>query len=211
MTPDPDPAADADSGAQPTLDTHADPAPDTNADTDVGFAGEGEVDAQTVETNVVVLPDRGQKIMTEVISPAYLATLQDRYGTDEMMANLEEIPEDASMQDSEVEEVRMLIRLFEDEIISRIVRPENPHWADPEAGPDGGGTLNVAQFSMDDLLATLACVTGQDPDVLLAEAEQRTEDALAQTDGGQDQAAAQAGDEVEDENEDEYRGRFRGQ
>jgi len=155
---------------------------------EVQWASQEAYREQTAETKDVVLPDGQMKMRVAVMQPTKFASLIDEYGITDMARQMGDVPENADLSETgdvdldevepedldELDDQFRVILFFRDVIMPQIRKPEQVHWADPDHIGD------PAWFDLTDLTDTdrtflIGAVTGQDPDTLMDEAQDRVE------------------------------------
>lgn len=154
---------------------------------DVQWASQEGYQEQTAETETVVLPDGQMKMKVAIMQPTKFASLIDEYGITDMADDLGGVDSQADMDPGEVDlddvepedleeldEKFRVILFFRDVIMPQVVRPEQVHWANPEHIGDPGW-FDLADLTDRDRTFLIGAVTGQDPDQLLDNAQDRVE------------------------------------
>lgn len=132
---------------------------------------------ETAETEDVVVPDGGQKFRIAKEEPTRFAAIMESHGLDELAENLDDLPDEADLQqeieeDADVEgaeQAVQVIRFMRDALVPNVIKPKS-HWANPEADPDA---FDLSTLTDRDKMFLIAKITGQDPDALIEEAESR--------------------------------------
>jgi len=162
----------------------------TEAETqeDVQWASQQGYQEQTAETDVVVLPDGQMKMKIAIMQPAKFASLIDEYGITDMAQELGDVDSQADISDTgevdlddvdpedleELDDKFRVILFFRDVIMPQVVKPEKVHWANPDHIGDAGW-FDLADLTDLDRTFLIGAVTGQDPDQLLEDAQDRVE------------------------------------
>lgn len=149
------------------------------------------LDQETVqeqqETDETVLPMSGAKVRYRKMSPQKFASLVDRYGITDMAKNeMDGLDPDADLSDAgdvdlenvdpdqldELDEKLRVMLFFRDVIVPQIDKPERVHWADPDHLTEAGW-VDISDLPEQDKIHLVAGITGQDPDQLLEQAQDR--------------------------------------
>jgi hypothetical protein len=166
------------------------------AEDDVQWASQEAYQEQTAETKDVVLPDGQMKVRVAVMQPTKFASLIDEYGITDLAKDMGDLDPDADLADAgdvdladagdvdldevdqedldELDDRFRVILFFRDVIMPQVVKPERVHWADPDhiGNP---GWFDLADLTDQDRTFLIGAVTGQDPETLLDEAQDRAE------------------------------------
>jgi hypothetical protein len=168
-----------------TDSTEAAPEEGTEED-EAQWASQSAYQEKTAKTEDVILPDGQMKMRVAVMQPVKFASLIDEYGITDLAKNMQDVPEQADLSDTgdvdledvntedldELDDQFRVILFFKNVIMPQVVKPEQVHWANPEH------IGNPAWFDLSDLTDTdrmylIGSVTGQDPDTLLENTQDR--------------------------------------
>jgi len=158
------------------------------AEDEVQWASQDAYQEKTAETTDTILPDGQMKMRVAVMQPVKFASLIDEYGITEMADELGDVseqadisdPGDVDLEDVDTEELEDLddqfrvILFFRDVIMPQVVKPERTHWADPDHIGDPGW-FDLSDLTDTDRVFLIGAITGQDPETLLDEAQDRAE------------------------------------
>jgi len=162
--------------------------PEAETQEDVQWASQQGYQEQTAETDVVVLPDGQMKMKIAIMQPAKFASLIDEYGITDMADELGDVDTQADISDTgdvdldevepedleELDEKFRVILFFRDVIMPQVVKPEKVHWANPDHIGDSAW-FDLADLTDRDRTFLIGAVTGQDPDQLLENAQDRVD------------------------------------
>jgi len=163
-------------------------APEEPEEDEVQWASQEAYQEQTAETKDVVLPDGQMKMRVAVMQPTKFASLIDEYGITDMAQNMQDLDPDADLSETgdvdldqvdqedleELDDQFRVILFFRDVIMPQVVKPERVHWADPDHIGDPGW-FDLSDLTDADRTFLIGAVTGQDPETLLDEAQDRVE------------------------------------
>lgn len=156
------------------------------AEDDVQWASQEAYQEQTAETEDVVLPDGQMKMRIAVMQPTKFASLIDEYGITDLAKDLGDVDPDADLSDTgdvdldqvdtedleELDDQFRVILFFRDVIMPQVVKPEQVHWANPDHIGDPGW-FDLSDLTDRDRTFLIGAVTGQDPDTLMENAQDR--------------------------------------
>lgn len=159
-----------------------------NSQDEVQWASGQAYQERTAETEDVILPDGQMKMRVAVMQPTKFASLIDEYGITEMAKDLGDVPEEADLSETgdvdldevdqkdldELDDQFRVILFFRDVIMPQVIKPEQVHWANPEHIGDPNW-FDLSDLTDRDRTFLIGSVTGQDPDQLLDEAQERAE------------------------------------
>lgn len=162
--------------------------PEAEAQEDVQWASQQGYQEQTAETEVVVLPDGQMKMKIAIMQPAKFASLIDEYQITDMADDLGQVPEEADISDTgdvdldevdpedldDLDDKFRIILFFRDVIMPQVMKPEQVHWANPDRIGDPNW-FDLADLTDRDRTFLIGAVTGQDPDQLMEQAQDRIE------------------------------------
>jgi hypothetical protein len=154
-------------------------------DDEVQWASQQQYQEQTADTEDVILPDGQMKMRVAVMQPVKFASLIDEYRITELAQNLGDVDTQADMAGGDVDlddvdpedledldDQFRVILFFRDVIMPQVVKPEQVHWADPEHIGDPNW-FDLSDLTDTDRMHLIGAVTGQDPDTLMENAQDR--------------------------------------
>lgn len=156
------------------------------AEDEVQWASQEAYQEQTAETEDVILPDGQMKMRIAVMQPTKFASLIDEYGITDLAKDLGDVDSQADLSDTgdvdldqvepedleELDDQFRVILFFRDVIMPQVVKPEKVHWANPDHIGDPGW-FDLSDLTDTDRTYLIGAVTGQDPDTLMENAQDR--------------------------------------
>jgi len=137
------------------------------------FASQEEYDERTAETSDVVVPDGEQRFRVRQMPPLKFAAIVEEYGIGDLAGDLQQVPEDATMDDDDLDEALAMVNFYRDVVIPNILRPRNAHWSAPPTDPDAEEVFDLSTLTEDDLIAIVAEITDQDAEEMIADGKRR--------------------------------------
>ena len=161
-------------------------APEEPEEDEVQWASQEAYQEQTAETEDVVLPDGQMKMRIAVMQPTKFASLIDEYGITEMAQELGDVDTQADLSETgdvdldevdpedleELDDQFRVILFFRDVIMPQVLKPEKVHWANPDHIGDPAW-FDLSDLTDRDRTFLIGAVTGQDPDSLMENAQDR--------------------------------------